>query len=103
MDLIRDYYAVENMTASPFRLEYIYQYTSGPNLMRKFLVSTAAFRSLAEKSVEGTAADGSVEYLSTSMKSMITKNGDFCVDFVDSLVRLYRLALPDPRHGIACA
>nr|POE54332.1 succinate dehydrogenase assembly factor 2, mitochondrial [Quercus suber] len=53
MDLVRNYYATEHISASPYRLEYIYTYTSGPNPMRRFLVSTAAFRALAEERSEG--------------------------------------------------
>lgn len=53
MDLTRNYYATEHMSASPYRLEYIYAYTATSNPMRRFLVSTAAFRALAEGDAEG--------------------------------------------------
>jgi hypothetical protein len=47
-DLVRFYYRAANMTAPPYRLEYVYRQTPDPNRMRRFLVSTVAYRLICE-------------------------------------------------------
>lgn len=49
LDLVKAYYRTANMTAPAARLEYIYHATEGPNLMRRFLVTTAAYRLICER------------------------------------------------------
>lgn len=94
MDLIREYYKEDNMTAPPFRLEYIYQSTGGSCLMRDFLTSTAAYRCLAD------AEHGVV--LSESLKGVLKKGGELPADFAQSLCTLFANEREDPRRGDPC-
>lgn len=97
MDVTRHYYHGEKMTAPAFRLEYIYTYTHEPNLMRNFLISTAAYRALCEQaSVPGV-------FISDSIRGVLAKNSDMSMDFADSVVRLHKAGLPDSRAGPDCA
>lgn len=101
MDLVRHYYRAESMTAPAFRLSYIYANTSGPNMMRTFLVATAAYRVLSkghdkssdvdEALKEGTVSDG--------MKDALRGGGDLAVDFVLKLVEISKNDMEDPRRG----
>lgn len=100
------------MTASAYRLEYIYTYTYSPNEMRTFLVSTAAFRALEEApSAEVTAANPMLHHtfyapgshLSESMRNALTKSPDMAADFVEQLIKLHRNGEHDARHGLDCA
>jgi hypothetical protein len=75
---VKVYYRVYKMTASPFRLEYIYAATEGPNQMREFLVGTATERVVCEGR------------LSSVMKEVLAKRGDFAVDFVQALLQCAR-------------
>ncbi|KAH0109142.1 hypothetical protein KCU66_g13098, partial [Aureobasidium melanogenum] len=96
IDLVRLYYHENNMTAPTFRLEYIYTFTKTPNHMRKFLTETAAFRALCgEPAAKGV-------FLSDSMKTLISKGGDFSVDYAHSLIKLAKDDFPDPRKGSKC-
>lgn len=97
MDLTRHYYHNEKMTAPAFRLEYIYTYTHEPNLMRNFLISTAAYRCL----VEATSVPG--VYVSDSIRGVLAKNNEMTIDFAESSIQLHKTGLPDPRAGDDCA
>jgi BTB/POZ domain len=90
IDLVRFYYRSANMTAPPYRLDYIYEQTSAPNNMRTFLVSTAAYRVLCEGTV------------SEAMKSVVRKGGDLAIDFAELLVKLHADGLTDARRGSDC-
>jgi hypothetical protein len=112
MDLVRHYYSTQNSTAPPFRIEYLYTFTHSPNMMRTFLVNTAAFRSLEEAPRTEVTAPGSVlhksyystgSYVSQSIKDMLAKHPDIAVDFVEQLVKLHRNGEADARKGPACA
>lgn len=90
MDLVRRYYASDNMTATPYRLEYIYTYTHEPDcLMRRFLVETAAVRCTYEGAV------------SESMRGVLAKP-DLEMDFMDALIRVGKEEYTDARHGSRC-
>jgi hypothetical protein len=90
MDLVRFYYRSANMTAPPYRLEYVYGRMSGKNKMRAFLVSTAAYRMMCEGNV------------SEAMKGVITKGGDLAIDLVEQLVKLHGDGMTDARRGPDC-
>lgn len=96
MDLVRLYYHRQSMTAPAFRLEYIYTMTTLPNHMRRFLVQTAAYRSL----YESPPAKG--VYLSESIKGVVRKSADLAVDFAEALIKLSRNDVADPRKGNNC-
>ena len=109
MDLVRHYYAEQSMTAPAYRLEYIYTYTHSPNPMRKFLVSTAAYRALEEApritsthpmAQEAFHAPGS--HISESIKHVLIKNPEMATDFVEELIKLHRDGEHDARHGVDC-
>lgn len=98
MDLVRHYYADQNMTAPAYRLEYIYKYTHGPNLMREFMISTAAFRALEEapRSAEMVQASPMLHqtfyapgsYLSESLRGVLEKNPEMATDFIQVSISL---------------
>ena len=100
MDLIRHYYSSQNMTAPAYRLEYIYHFTSGPNKMRDFMVSTAAFRALEDSHApENLAHAGPLmhksfyqpgSYVSDSIKRVLATHPDMAIDFIETLVKLHR-------------
>ena len=96
MDLCRTYYRIHSMTAPAYRIEYIYAFTTGPNHMRNFLVTTAAFRCLCEASASPD------EYLSGSMKDLVTKGGDIANDFAEALIKLSKNGIVDVRRGPDC-
>jgi len=96
MDLCRTYYRIHSMTAPAYRIEYIYAFTTGPNRMRNFLVTTAAFRCLCE------APASPEEYISSSMKDLVTKGGDIGTDFAESLIKLSKNGIVDVRRGPDC-
>lgn len=94
MDLIREYYAAEDMTSPPFRLEYIYEHTMAPDIMRDFLVRTAAYRAFID------VEDG--KQSSDSMKGVLRKEGDVAPDFVQALLYLIKSDREDARRGDPC-
>ncbi|EOD43137.1 putative btb poz-like protein [Neofusicoccum parvum UCRNP2] len=87
MDHVRAYYRGANMTAPAYRLEYVFDSTSGPNHMRRFLVHTAAYRYLCEREPR----------LSDSMRGVVEKGGDLAVDFAEALAALHQSELGDVR------
>ncbi|OJD31692.1 btb poz-like protein [Diplodia corticola] len=93
MDQVRAYYRRANMTAAPYRLEYVYEGTPGPNHMRRFLISTAAYRYLCEREPK----------LSDSMRGVVAKGGDLAIDFAEALACLHQNELVDVRKGLDCA
>lgn len=97
MNLTRHYYHGEKMTAPAFRLEYIYTYTHEPNLMRSFLIQTAAYRALCEQ----TSVPGA--YISDSIRGVLAKNNEMAMDFGEATVQLHKSGLQDPRTGVDCA
>ncbi|TKA83960.1 hypothetical protein B0A55_00231 [Friedmanniomyces simplex] len=94
IDLIRAYYATGNLTAPPYRLQYIYTYTPTANPLRKFLVATAAWRAL----YGGEAGGG----ISDAMKEVLGADRALAGDFMQALVVLGRDAGKDPRRGGRC-
>ena len=111
MDLVRHYYAEQNMTAPAYRLEYVYTYTHGANHMRHFLVSTAAFRCLEETPHPDLAAANPMlhktfyapgSHVSDSIKAVLMKDPEMAIDFIEELVRLRRNGELDARHGADC-
>ena len=107
MDLIRHYYATQNMTAPSYRLEYIYAYTHGSNHMRTFLTSTAAYRALEENPknslVRAHTSMTPGSHLSESLKGALQKNPEMATDFAEELIKLHRDGEHDARHGVDCA
>jgi len=91
MDLVRHYYRTSDMTSPPYRLEYIYGHTSGPNNMRTFLIRTAAYRMMYEGGV------------SDAMKQIIRKGGDLPVDLMETVMKFHMDGLIDAREGSDCA
>ena len=81
------------MTAPAYRLEYIYTLTATPNVMRDFLVSTAAFRCLCGE------APAPGQYLSDSVLALFRRGGDLAADLGSALVRNARDGLVDARRG----
>lgn len=93
MDAIRHYYASESMTATPYRLEYIYTYTHEADcLMRRFLVETAAVRCTAEGE----------KSISASLRDVLLKLPELTIDFMEALIRVNVDGYEDPRHGVEC-
>ncbi|KIW07736.1 uncharacterized protein PV09_01666 [Verruconis gallopava] len=76
MDLIRAYHRGSNSSCPPYRLEYIYENTSGPNKMREFLVSATAYHIVAEGSMTNV------------MRNVLGHGGELTMDFVDSLIKV---------------
>ena len=95
MDLVRHYYHQEDMTAPAFRLFYVYSVTEGPNMMKQFLVTTAAYRALAENEKPGGP--------SASLKAVLKRGGDVASDFAQALIRLVKNDKEDVRKGNECA
>lgn len=106
MDLVRHFYACDKLSVSPSRLEYIYHAsTTTPhpeNMMKRFLITTAAFRSLAEGTSEGKDAWGRDVYVSGQMKALLEKNQEIMADLLNAVVRLHRDDMPDVRMGGNC-
>lgn len=105
MDTVRHYYHQEQMTAPPFRLDYIYANTSGPNKMKEFLVATAAYRVLAKGLPESYNVGYTfkqTEPISDSLEGVLRGGGDVAPDFVDQLILLARDDMEDPRTGDDC-
>ena len=96
MDMVRHYYASQDMTAPAFRIEYIYAYTHESNLMRSFLVSTAAYCALVE------ASKNTPEPLTAALRELLTSNNEIALDFIDSMLFLEGNHLGDPRTGSKC-
>lgn len=89
MDLTRAYYRQTDMSSPPYRLEYIYENTSGPNKMKDFLVASAAQHAVQEGGV------GAV------MRDVLGQGGDLTMDFVDALVKVQADGT-DVRKGKDC-
>lgn len=110
MDLIRHYYASQNSTAPAYRLEYIYHVTRGDNLMRRFMINTAAFRALEEAPKQELTANTLLHktfyapgtHVSESIRGVIAKNPEIAVDIVEALVKLHTNGDKDARHGLDC-
>ena len=79
------------MSSPPYRLEYIYDNTSGPNKMRGFLIATAAQRAVAEGGIGGTV-----------MRDVLAQGGELTVDFMDALIRFQAEEGHDVRRGRDC-
>ena len=90
MDLTRAYYRATHMTSPPYRLEYIYENTQGPNKMREFLVATAAQRTIADGGMGGV------------MRDVLGQGGELTVDFLEALVRFQAEEGHDVRRGRDC-
>lgn len=91
MNLIRWYYRKENMTAPAYRLETLYK-SSSPNLLRNFMVITAAYRATGD--VDGGISD--------SIRSVLRTYPDCALDFADALIRLGKNECADVRRGDDC-
>ena len=99
------------MTAPAYRLEYVYHYTQGDNMLRRFMVDTAAFRALEEAPRQEITATNPMlhktfyapgSHVSESIKGVIAKNPEIAADMVEALVKLHRNGDKDARHGLAC-
>lgn len=97
IDLCRSYYRRNSMTAPAHRIEYIYTHTRGPNQMRRFLVTTAAYRCLCGE--HQTVSDAG---MSDSIREMLYKGGEVAVNFAEALILLHRNGLSDARRGPNC-
>ncbi|KAK8255536.1 hypothetical protein HDK77DRAFT_37178 [Phyllosticta capitalensis] len=115
LDLVRAYYRAGNMTAPAHRLEYLYDATATDaaasststaesaqsgvgannhsNMMRRFLVQTAAYRYLCEREPR----------LSDAMRGVISRGGDLAVDFAEAMAALHQNQVGDVRKGPDCA
>lgn len=105
MDQVKRYYHQESMTAPPFRLEYIYANTSGPNKMKEFLVASAAYRVLSKGLPESDSVGYTfkqTEPVTDSLRGVLRGGGDVAPDFVDVLILLARDEMDDPRKGDDC-
>lgn len=96
MDQIRTYYEEADLTAPAFRLEYIYANTEAPNLMRDFLVHTAASRAFIKHS------DGRMIGNSDSIRNCLRKGGDLAVDYCKALIDVSTSPGKDVRCGDPC-
>lgn len=90
MDLVRAYFRAANLSSPPYRLEYIYENTRGPNKMREFLVGTTAQR---------VVADGG---MSNVMKDVMGQGGGLTVDFMEALIKVQGDKGTDVRRGRNC-
>ena len=100
MDVMRRWFRENDTTASPFRVQTIYDGTTGDNKMRKFLIMTAAYRALCGSKNPNNSqwANG----VSDSMKKLLRPGGDLAVDYCEALVFLATHDLEDPRQGEDC-
>ncbi|KAK5129356.1 hypothetical protein LTR08_003563 [Meristemomyces frigidus] len=89
MDLMRAHYAAKDLTAPPYRIEYIHAYADG-SPMQGFLLATAAHRCMQGKE-RPTVSD--------SMYSVL-QNGSLMREFIEYLVHNNDV---DTRHGSKCA
>ncbi|KAF2812152.1 uncharacterized protein BDZ99DRAFT_568892 [Mytilinidion resinicola] len=98
---IVDYYARTGHSASPFRLEYVYDHTEGPNKLRAYLAESAAARLVSCGGKSGNASRssfvgmGGVQVVvgpevavSKSMRDVVAKGGDLAVDLFAAVVKL---------------
>jgi len=100
IDVVRRWYRENDTTASPFRVKTIYDGTTGPNKMRKFLVMTAAYRALCgSKNPNNSQWNNGV---SESMAKILMPGGELVVDYAEALVFLATHDLEDPREGEDC-
>ena len=90
MDMVRAYYRTSNMTAASNRLEYMYANTDQACAMRRFLVSTAAYRALCEGG------------LSEGVKNVVSGRGALAIDICAALIDCHTNKLTDPRRGADC-
>ncbi|KAK8219009.1 hypothetical protein IWZ01DRAFT_406624, partial [Phyllosticta capitalensis] len=94
LDLVRAYYRAGNMTAPAHRLEYLgVGANNHSNMMRRFLVQTAAYRYLCEREPR----------LSDAMRGVISRGGDLAVDFAEAMAALHQNQVGDVRKGPDCA
>ena len=89
MDLIRTHYACDDLTAPPYRIEYIYTYAVD-SPMQGFLLATAAHRCARGK--ERPA-------VSDTLYAVLAK-GEMMREFIEYLVHNSEV---DVRHGSKCA
>ncbi|KAI7570625.1 hypothetical protein KC343_g2069 [Hortaea werneckii] len=111
MDLIRTHYHTADLTAPPYRLEYIATYAPR-SPMQRFLFSTAAYRSLASSSSSSSSSASaplssndsasSDPAISDAMKTMFLKCPNLAVEFIESLVKVHREGCRDARKGLSC-
>ncbi|KAI9710703.1 MAG: hypothetical protein M1820_002536 [Bogoriella megaspora] len=93
VDRIRNYYRRENLTAPPYRLEYIYENTDQPCALREFFTETAAYRVLCEPTKGG---------LADATAGVVAEGGDLAVDFVNALAKMHWNDVEDVRRGNGC-
>lgn len=96
MDLVRRYYREQNMTAPPFRLEFIYSRTTGANPMRRFLATTAAYRALCGDQNAENSEGGITE----QMKKLLVKGGDIVADYIEALLWLIKGSTADEYQDV---
>ena len=91
MDNVRHYYRDNKHTASPFRIEYIYQFTEEGDYMRNFVTFTAATRCMK-------GGD-----LTPGVRQILEKGGCFAVDFAQAVLAFMRDPKIDVRLSPDCA
>ncbi|KAI7335005.1 hypothetical protein KC354_g17916, partial [Hortaea werneckii] len=91
MDLVRTHYHTADLTAPPYRLEYISLYAPG-SPMQRFLFSTAAYRYLASSSSVTSPSTGPSpeSAISEAMRTMFLKSPRLAVEFIETLVKVHR-------------
>ncbi|KAI7299716.1 hypothetical protein KC326_g9431, partial [Hortaea werneckii] len=96
MDLVRTHYHTADLTAPPYRLEYISLYAPG-SPMQRFLFSTAAYRCLASSSSSSTSTFSTTSSvtspssagpspepaISEAMRTMFLKSPNLAVEFIE--------------------
>lgn len=90
IDQVRKYYRARDMTAPPFRLDFIFKNTTGPCSMRTFLIATAAYRLLKEG------------HLSQVMTDLVQAGGELPSCLMEMILRLNKGGIWDPRSGPDC-
>ncbi|KAI6813107.1 hypothetical protein KC340_g16680, partial [Hortaea werneckii] len=103
---VRTHYHTADLTAPPYRLEYISLYAPG-SPMQRFLFSTAAYRCLASSSSSSTATSPSAgpspePAISEAMRTMFLKTPSLAVEFIETLVKVHREGCRDARKGLSC-
>ncbi|KAK4539453.1 hypothetical protein LTR36_010930 [Oleoguttula mirabilis] len=90
INLLRAHYAAENLTAPPYRIEYIHQYADG-SPMQGFLLATAAQRCKYSKDRPA---------VSDSMFGVLQPRPELMRDFLEYLIHADDV---DVRYGDDCA
>lgn len=91
MDNIRHYYRDEKHTASPFRIEYVYKFTTEHDYMRNFVTTTAATRCVKAGKI------------TPGIRQLLEKGGQFPSEFAQRILEYLRDPKIDVRLSPDCA